>query len=166
MHSEDTGSPSRRALTALTVTTAVLGFVVGAVMVGVQRLTVLGLLADVARAPLPVVALSPVAGLGVAALALRFVARGATPTITDEYIRNVHEPTPLDLAPVPGRLLASMGTIGFGGALGLEGVAIYVGGAIGTLVDSRLGRRLRRDDAKVLMIAVRPRAWLPSSRRR
>ncbi len=58
--------------------------------------------------------MSFVGALGVAALALRFVARGATPTITDEYIRNVHEPTPLDLAPVPGRLLASMGTIGFG----------------------------------------------------
>ncbi|MFM7271100.1 MAG: chloride channel protein [Actinomycetes bacterium] len=153
MHTDPSGAPSRGDRTRLTVTTGVLGFVVGAVMVGVQRLTVLGLLDRVAGAPLPLLALCPAVGLLLAALALRFVGRRASPTITDEYIRNVHDPAPLDLGPVPGRLLASMGTIGFGGALRLEGVAIYVGGAIGTLIDSRLGRRLRRDDAKVLMIA-------------
>lgn len=142
----------RRTPVAPILAAVVVGGATGALMVGVQRVVVLGLLDRVADAPLPVLALCPFVGLVLAALCLRFIAGGATPSIADEYIRNVHDPAPLDLRPVPGRLLASMSTIGLGGALGLEGVAVYVGGAIGTIVESRLGRRLRTEDAKMLMV--------------
>lgn len=129
------------------------GGATGALMVGVQRLVILTVLDRVAEAPLPLLAACPFVGLVLAWACLRFLARAATPTIADEYIRNVHDPEPLDLRPVPGRLLASMTTIGLGGALGLEGVAVYVGGAIGTLTERWFGRRIRAEDAKMLMVA-------------
>lgn len=122
-------------------------------MVGTQRLVILTVLRRVGEAPLWLLAVCPFIGLVLAWASLRFLARSASPTIADEYIRNVHDPEPMDLRPVPGRLLASMTTIGLGGALGLEGVAVYVGGAIGTITERRFGRRLRTEDAKMLMIA-------------
>lgn len=131
----------------------VVGGATGALMVGVQRLVILTVLDRVAAAPLPLLAVCPFVGLVLAWACLRFLARSATPAIADEYIRNVHDPEPLDLRPVPGRLLASMTTIGLGGALGLEGVAVYVGGAIGTLTERIFGRRFRAEDAKMLMVA-------------
>jgi CIC family chloride channel protein len=89
-----------------------------------------------------------------AALALRFVAGGATPTTADEYIRNFHEPgTRLPLRPVPGRLLASIATLGLGGALGYEGPSIYLGAAVGSSLQRRFSRHFSRDDAKVLLVA-------------
>jgi len=150
------GSPwadQRRPHLAPILGALLVGGATGALMVGVQRLVILTVLREVAQAPLPVLAACPFVGLVLAWACLRFLARGAAPTIADEYIRSVHEPGPMDLRPVPGRLLASMATIGLGGALGLEGVAVYVGGAIGTIAESRLGRRLRTEDAKMLMIA-------------
>lgn len=146
-------SSHRRSRVAPIAGALVVGGITGALMVGVQRLVVLTVLRRVAAAPLPVLALCPLVGLVLATLCLRYLAGGATPAIADAYIRNVHDPAPLDLRPVPGRLLASMATIGLGGALGLEGVAVYVGGAIGTLAESRVGRRLRTEDAKMLLVA-------------
>lgn len=131
----------------------VVGGATGALMVWVQRLVILTVLRRVAEAPLPLLAASPFIGLVLTWACLRFLARAATPTVADEYIRNVHDPEPLDLRPAPGRLLASMTTIGLGAALGLEGVAVYVGGALGTLTERAFGRRLRTEDTKMLMIA-------------
>ena len=51
---------SRRDRAGLTIATAIVGFVVGAVMVLVQRLTIFTILAHVARAPLPVLIMGQV----------------------------------------------------------------------------------------------------------
>ncbi len=52
-------------------------------------------------------------GLIVAALALRWLAGGASPSTSDEYIRNFHDKAhPLDLRPAIGRIVASIATLG------------------------------------------------------
>lgn len=134
----------------------VVGVATGLGVAGYERVTVEALLDRVLVAPLWVQAVAPVVGLVVATLALRYLAARAAPSTADAYVENFHDLTrPLPLAPVPGRLAASIATIGFGGALGLEGGSIYLGAAVGTLarrarwVRERLGVR----DTKVLMVA-------------
>ena len=106
------------------------------------------------RQPEAVQVAAPLVGLVLAWLALRLVGAGASPSTADEYIRNYHEPaTPLDLRPVPGRLLASVFTLGFGGSLGYEGPSIYLGAAIGSGLETRLRRLFSAEDAKVLLVA-------------
>lgn len=107
--------------------------------------------------PVAVQALAPLVGLALAALALRWLAAGASPSLADEYIRNFHEPgRPLALLAVPGRIVASLATLGLGGSMGYEGTSIYLGSAIGSGLQRRLGRLGRwfgPDDAKALMVA-------------
>ena len=54
---------------------------------------------------------------------------------------------------MPGKLRPASPPSGSAGAVGLEGPSIYAGSAFGLSVNSRLGRWLQRDEAKVLMTA-------------
>src|SRR5947208_6576132 len=99
-------------------------------------------------------AVVPAVGLILAALALRFLANGATPATSDEYIRNFHDrERRLDERPVLGRVVASVATLGLGGAMGYEGPSIYMGAAIGSAIQRRMSRFFSRDDAKLLLVA-------------
>src|SRR5438270_7993507 len=99
-------------------------------------------------------AVAPLIGLVLAGLALRFLAGGATAATSDEYIRNFHDRhRRLDERPVLGRVVASVATLGFGGALGYEGPSIYIGAAIGSAIQRRMSRFFSRDDAKLLLVA-------------
>jgi CIC family chloride channel protein len=137
---------------------AVTGAVVGLGVAVFERVTVEGVLDHVRGWPLAVQAVAPGVGLVVAWLVLRFVGRQpdrrATPATSDEYIRNFHEPDrDLDLSTAPARLLASVATLGTGGALGLEGPSMYLGAATGTMLQSRLRRHFGPGSGKVLMVA-------------
>lgn len=106
------------------------------------------------RSPEAVQVLAPLAGLLLAAACLRALARTSSPATADEYIRNFHEPgRRLDLRQLPGKVLAAVVTLGSGGALGYEGPSIYLGAGIGSAVQGRFRRALRREDAKVLLVA-------------
>jgi len=130
------------------------GAVTGLGVAGFESLTRVGLFDHLRRAPLALQVVAPVAGLVLAALALRFLAAGATPSTADEYIRNFHEAgTRLELRPVPGRLAASIATLGLGGALGYEGPSIYLGAAVGSALQRRFSHHFSREDAKVLLVA-------------
>ncbi|MBN2623051.1 MAG: chloride channel protein [Acidimicrobiales bacterium] len=131
------------------------GVLVGLAVLAIERATVEGLLDAVADRPLWLQALAPAVGLVVAALCLRWVAGGATGSTSDEYIRAFHEQSDerIDSRPVLGRILASIATIGYGGALGLEGPSIYAGSAIGSSVQRRFTRFFSREDAKLLLVA-------------
>jgi CIC family chloride channel protein len=112
------------------------------------------LLAGVRRMPEWGQILAPGAGLLAAALLLRYVARGASPSTSDEYIRNFHERgVRLSLRPAPGRLLASIATLGAGGAMGFEGPSIYLGAAVGSFLQRTFSRYFAREDAKLLLVA-------------
>lgn len=99
-------------------------------------------------------AVGPLVGLALAALFLRYVAGGAGTATADEYIKNFHEPERrLDERQAPGRLLAGLATLGFGGALGFEGPSIYLGATVGSSLQRRLSRFFSREDAKLLLVA-------------
>lgn len=106
------------------------------------------------RQPRLVEIAAPLCGLLFAAACVRWLTNSDSPATSDEYIRSFHESgRRLDLRPVPGRLLASLATLGLGGALGYEGPSIYLGAAIGSALQRRLTRFFSRDDAKVLLVA-------------
>jgi chloride channel protein, CIC family len=134
---------------------AATGVVVGLAVLAIERITVEGLLESLADRPLWMQALAPTVGLGVAALCLRWVAGGASPSTSDEYVAAFHDQgdDPVPLRPVFGRILASIATIGYGGALGLEGPAIYAGSVIGSTAQRRFARFFSREDAKLLLVA-------------
>ena len=131
------------------------GVVVGLVVLAIERVTVEGLLETVADQPLWMQALAPTVGLVVAALCLRWLAGGASQSTSDEYVKAFHDQgdDPMPLRPLFGRILASIGTIGYGGALGLEGPSIYAGSVIGSTAQRRFARFFSREDAKLLLVA-------------
>jgi CIC family chloride channel protein len=100
-------------------------------------------------------ALAPGVGLLIAWLCLRWFAERAEPVTTDAYVRNFHEEAHerLSAKPVIGRVLAAIATVGYGGALGPEGGAIYLGAATGSTLQRRFARYFSREDAKLLMVA-------------
>ena len=103
--------------------------------------------------PLWVQAIAPAVGLSVAAVILRFVGRGTSPSTADEYIKDFHDPEHrLDLSRVPGKLLASAATLGAGAAMGFEGPSIYLGAVIGSWLQHRFSRFFSRTDNKVLVV--------------
>ncbi|HET9612109.1 MAG TPA: chloride channel protein [Acidimicrobiales bacterium] len=131
------------------------GVAVGLVVLAIERITLQGFADAFADRPLWFRALLPAAGLIIAALCLRVVAGGASSSTSDEYIRTFHDQSieRLDGRPVLGRILASIATIGYGGALGLEGPSIYAGAAVGSSVQRRFARFFSREDAKLLLVA-------------
>jgi CIC family chloride channel protein len=133
---------------------AVTGALTGLGVAGFEWVTRDGLFDHLLEAPLAMQIAAPFVALVLAAILLRFVARGATPATSDEYIRNFHETdVRLNLRLVPGRLAASMATLGLGGALGYEGPSMYMGAALGSALQRRFSRFFSREDAKVLLVA-------------
>jgi CIC family chloride channel protein len=152
-HRDDVFALGRR--TRLVVLFAALtGAVTGLGVAGFESLTRTGLFDHLRRAPLAVQVSAPLVGLVLAAVALHFLAGGASPATADEYIHNFHQPgVRLGLRAVPGRLLASVATLGLGGAMGYEGPSIYLGAAVGSALQRCFSRLFSRDDAKVLLVA-------------
>jgi CIC family chloride channel protein len=103
--------------------------------------------------PLLIVALVPAAGL-VAVNLLNVVWRDGDTTTTDAYVRSYHQRGgTLRLSSLWRKTVASAITLGSGNAFGFEGPSMLIGGTIGSAVEERFAPRLRRDDAKVLMVA-------------
>lgn len=131
-----------------------LGIAVALTVAVFELVTVELLLDRVTHLPIWAQALTPMLGLVLAAAALRFLGAGATPSTSDEYISAYHSRHPqLPIRLLPARLVAGAATIGFGGALGLEGPSIYTGSALGLAMQERLDRWLGRDAAKLLLTA-------------
>lgn len=131
-----------------------LGIIVGFGLAVFEWILIDAVLATVLDLPLALQALSPFVGLGIAAMILKVVGNDCTPSTSDEYIRAFHSRRP-DLAfrLVPVRLMSGIATIGFGGALGLEGPAIYAGSATGLQLKRRLDRWLGQEAARMLLTA-------------
>jgi chloride channel protein, CIC family len=103
--------------------------------------------------PLWALAAMPTIGLVVAALSLRLLGP-VSPGTTDAYLKAFHDPAQgLSLRHVPARMLAAIGTLGFGGAMGLEGPSLYLGASIGAEIQARFHRLFRSVDHRVLMVA-------------
>jgi chloride channel protein, CIC family len=134
---------------------AATGVAVGLAVLMLQRVTIEGLLEPLGRRPVWLQAAAPVVGLVITWACLRWLAERARPTTTDAYVRNFHEEAHerLSLKPVLGRIIGGIATIGYGGALGVEGPSIYLGAVGGSSVQRRFARFFSREDAKLLMVA-------------
>lgn len=139
---------------SLVLAAALTGALTGLAVTAIERIANAAMFERLLRLPLWVQAGAPLVGLALAAASLRWLAGGADNSLTDEYIRNFHDRhRRLDLRPVLGRLVASLFTLGFGGAMGFEGPSIYAGAAIGSGLQHRLSKYFRRDDLKALLVA-------------
>jgi CIC family chloride channel protein len=138
----------------LLVASVFLGLIVGSAVSVLEWVVLQLLLQNVQDLPLWAAALAPMFGLGIATLTLRTLGRGITPSTADEYIRAYHQQAPYlrgrDLFP---RLMSGMATIGLGGAVGLEGPAIYAGSMGGLRIARWLRSWLGADYARVLLVA-------------
>lgn len=136
------------------VLSAVTGCVTGAAVALFEWVTREQLFDRVHRASEAVQVVAPLGALVLAALVLRWVGARASPATADEYIHNFHQrETALDVRPAPARLLASIATLGLGGAMGYEGPSIYLGASLGAALQRRTTRFFGEGDAKVLLIA-------------
>jgi CIC family chloride channel protein len=101
-----------------------------------------------------VLAFVPLGGLMLSAAALKWLGRGASPSSADLYLEAFHDPhRDLRLRELPARMLAAITTLGFGGAMGLEGPSLYLGAAIGTFARRRLPRWAGTADRRFLLVA-------------
>ena len=99
-------------------------------------------------------ALAPGIGLALSAILLRTLGNGASPATADEYLRAFHDPDyPLRPRAFVGRIAASVTTLGFGGAMGMEGPSIYAGSAIGSMIQRRIPAAFRGVDHRTLLVA-------------
>ncbi|MBW3590285.1 MAG: chloride channel protein [Actinobacteria bacterium] len=129
------------------------GTLTGVGVAGFDRIAQEMLFERLLEAPLQWQVLAPGAGLLVAALSLKYLANGASPGTADEYVRNFHDArSSMDSRPLPGRMLASVATLGGGGALGYEGPSLYLGSAVGSAIQRRFGRFFSAQDVKLLLV--------------
>lgn len=132
---------------------AVVGVVTGLAVRGIEFVAhdVYDRLLDL---PLWCLAVSPAVGLVLTAVVLRCVGDGVSSATADEYLRAFHDPAyRLKPQAAIARICASIATVGSGGALGLEGPAIYGGATIGAAIQRRIPARFRSQDHRVLMVA-------------
>jgi CIC family chloride channel protein len=88
------------------------------------------------------------------AILLKTLGNGASSATSDEYLRAFHDPEyPLRLRAFVGRMAASITTLGFGGAMGLEGPSMYGGSALGAMIQRRLPSAFRGVDHRTLLVA-------------
>src|SRR5262249_12478199 len=119
-----------------------------------DRAVVDGLLDRILRLSPWVIAFAPLCGLGLAAVALHWFGRNASPSSADLYLEAFHDARkPLRLREIPARMLAAVATLGFGGAMGLEGPSLYLGASIGTFFHARFKRLSRNIDRRALLVA-------------
>jgi len=120
---------------------AALGIVVGAIVVAIEWLAIEQVLHRLIEAPLWAQVLAPGVGLALTAIILK-LAWNSQPTTSDSYVKAFHGAEDLEPRRLGPKLLAALTTVGFGGAAGLEGPAIYAG--------SNVGQALGRRELKVL----------------
>jgi chloride channel protein, CIC family len=133
---------------------AVVGAITGVAVAGFDRLTVdVTFDRGVAHLPLWLLAFAPGIGLAVAALWLRYPGRGLSSSSADEYLHAFHTHEALSVRDMVHRLVASVATLGSGGAMGLEGPSIYLGATIGSALQRRGRSFLAGADPNLLLVA-------------
>lgn len=101
------------------------------------------------------VVLAPTIGLTLSGLALQYLTVNPEVHGTEEVIEAFHERGGVfRFRSFPGKVLAAVATVGFGGSAGLEGPSIYIGGALGAFVLRKIRRfGFTDEDVRTLMVA-------------
>ncbi len=132
----------------------VIGVVVGFAVAVIDAIIIEVMFEQLLELPLGVKVMAPLVGLLLTVAILRFVGNDIGPSTSDEYIYAFHSARPtVESRSIAARLLAGGTTIGFGGAVGLEGPSIYLGSNVGLWIHHRLERWLGRGGAKLLLTA-------------
>ncbi len=133
---------------------AITGALTGLLVRFFEYIVVEVILERVVHGPLWFAAIAPGVGLVITAIILHTVGAGASPATSDEYLRGFHDPEyPLRVRAFVGRITAAVATLGFGGAMGLEGPSLYGGSAIGAMIQRRLPAAFRGADHRTLLVA-------------
>ena len=94
----------------------------------------------ITRYPVGLQVAAPIAGLLLTGLVLRLF-RTPSSSMADEVVRAYHEPGEgMPTGTAPGKLVASLATLGLGGSAGMEGASKWVGATIGSFVQTSLNR--------------------------
>ena len=132
---------------------AVVGVVTGIGVAGFESV-VTGGLEQVNRLPLWAIAVAPLVGLTVAALALRWIGPSSSPATADEYLEAFHDPDrPLPLRALAARMIAGVATLGSGAPMGLEGPSLYLGATVGDALQQRFPRLFAAQNRRLLLVA-------------
>ena len=148
-------SPGRR-VPRLVLGALAVGAITGLIVAAFEQVAEKILLGELHDLPVWVQAIAPVIGLALSAFLLRYVGgKGTTTGTSDDYVEAYHDRSPrMPLRHLPAKLMAGVATIGFGGAMGLEGPSIYTGSSVGLNGPPTLARRwFTREEAKILMTA-------------
>jgi CIC family chloride channel protein len=129
-----------------------LGIVIGAIVAFLDWITVEVLLHKVLEAPLGLQIVLPSVGLLIVALIMRAKPEVGTQT-SDAYVESFHSGHGTETKRLIPKLLASIATIGSGGAVGMEGPAILAGATLGQLFGDRLPKVLGERPRLVLLVA-------------
>lgn len=135
--------------------TALVGATVG-LGVTLLDLAVAAIWGTVSSSPSPLtVVLAPTVGLLLSGLALQYLTVNPEVQGTEEVIEAFHERGGVfRFRSFPGKVLAAIATVGFGGSAGLEGPSIYLGGALGAFVLRKIRRfGFTDEDVRTLMVA-------------
>jgi CIC family chloride channel protein len=133
---------------------ALVGAVTGFGVAGFERLTVNVVYEDVVSTlPLVLLAFAPGVGLAVAALWLWGPGRGLNRATADEYLDAFHRDRRLGLRDLMNKLVASVATLGSGGAMGLEGPSMFLGASLGAVAQRRFTRFFSGADGNLLLVA-------------
>jgi len=104
--------------------------------------------------PLYVRAAGPAVGLLLTYLLLHVVGGNASPATSEHYVSEFHSRTPsFSFRRLVARMSGGVATIGFGGAVGLEGPSIYLGSALGHYIYRPLEKFLGRGATQQLLTA-------------
>jgi chloride channel protein, CIC family len=132
---------------------AIVGVATGFGVAGFDTVVTSGL-DRLSELPLWVVALAPLLGLTVSALALHWIGRDASPASADEYLLAFHRPAHrLGLRALVARMIAGMATLASGAPMGLEGPSIYLGAGLGDVLQQRLPRLFPMRARRILLVA-------------
>lgn len=129
-----------------------LGIVIGSLVALIDWITVEVALYAVLDAPIGVQIVLPAVGLGVVAIIGRLFPDAGKQT-SDAYVESFHSGHGAEGRRLFPKLLASMATIGSGGAVGLEGPAVLTGATVGQSMGNRLPRVLGERPRLVLLVA-------------
>ncbi|MBK9519921.1 MAG: chloride channel protein [Anaeromyxobacter sp.] len=119
---------------------APLGALVGVAIAGYDFAVNEVLWRRVSAAPLAVRLVAPLLGLTLTGLLLRLF-RTPSPAMADEVVRAYHEPGEgMPTGTAPGKLAASLFTLGLGGSAGMEGASKWLGATLGSALQTTLNR--------------------------
>lgn len=136
------------------VVASIIGIVTGALVAGLASSTERLFVYLVQNNTLQFIAILPFIGLVISWISMTYIGDHATPDTSDLYIQHFHGSTiAFKVRRFFARIIATVGTLGFGGALGFEGISIFIGTFVGDKVQKKFPKLLFGFDRRTFFVA-------------